>query len=64
MARYTGSACSTLPTEGIKLYLKGERCYSDKCQLHEGSMLPDSKQKQEEVEYGLQLRKSKSQKIV
>ncbi|MBI4703823.1 MAG: 30S ribosomal protein S4 [Deltaproteobacteria bacterium] len=31
MARYTGPACKLCRREGMKLYLKGERCLSDKC---------------------------------
>ena len=31
MSRYTGSVCKLCRTEGEKLYLKGARCYSDKC---------------------------------
>ena len=30
MARYTDSVCRLCRREGIKLYLKGERCYSEK----------------------------------
>jgi len=31
MARYTGPVCKLCRREGMKLYLKGERCYSEKC---------------------------------
>jgi small subunit ribosomal protein S4 len=31
MARYTGPVCRLCRREGIKLYLKGDRCYSEKC---------------------------------
>lgn len=31
MARYTGAACRRCRRENLKLYLKGDRCYSDKC---------------------------------
>src|ERR1700728_4917134 len=31
MARYIGPVCRLCRREGMKLYLKGERCYSDKC---------------------------------
>lgn len=31
MARYTGAVCRMCRREGAKLFLKGERCYSDKC---------------------------------
>lgn len=31
MARYTGPACKLCRREGLKMFLKGERCFSDKC---------------------------------
>ncbi len=31
MARYTGPVCKLCRREGLKLFLKGERCFSDKC---------------------------------
>src|SRR6202012_5508294 len=31
MARYVGPVCKLCRREGMKLYLKGERCYSEKC---------------------------------
>lgn len=31
MARYTGAVCRFCRREGVKLFLKGERCYTDKC---------------------------------
>lgn len=31
MARYTGPVCKLCRREGDKLFLKGERCYTDKC---------------------------------
>ena len=33
MARYTGPVCRLCRREGEKLFLKGERCYSDKCSI-------------------------------
>ena len=33
MARYTGAVCRQCRREGQKLFLKGERCYSDKCAI-------------------------------
>lgn len=33
MARYTGPVCRLCRREGIKLFLKGERCYSDNCAI-------------------------------
>ena len=63
MARYTGATCRLCRREGTKLFLKGQRCYSqDKCALgnHPGArkgapgMHPTSRKKQSE--YGMQLR--------
>jgi small subunit ribosomal protein S4 len=31
MARYTGADCRQCRREGEKLFLKGDRCYTDKC---------------------------------
>ena len=31
MARYTGASCRQCRREGMKLFLKGERCHTDKC---------------------------------
>ena len=33
MARYTGPVCKLCRREGMKLFLKGERCYTDKCSV-------------------------------
>ncbi|MEA1939266.1 MAG: 30S ribosomal protein S4 [Candidatus Caldatribacteriota bacterium] len=40
MARYTGPACKLCRREGVKLFLKGDRCYSDKCPIEKGAALP------------------------
>jgi small subunit ribosomal protein S4 len=34
MARYIGPVCKLCRREGMKLFLKGERCYTDKCSVH------------------------------
>lgn len=34
MARYTDAVCRLCRREGVKLYLKGDKCYSDKCFPH------------------------------
>ena len=33
MARYTGPVCRLCRREGVKLFLKGDRCYSGKCAI-------------------------------
>ncbi|HCC00413.1 MAG TPA: 30S ribosomal protein S4, partial [Ruminococcaceae bacterium] len=40
MARYTDSVCKLCRREGQKLFLKGERCYSDKCSVGRRSYPP------------------------
>ncbi len=40
MARYTGPVCRLCRREGEKLFLKGERCYSDKCSFSNRSYAP------------------------
>ncbi|MGC9348584.1 MAG: 30S ribosomal protein S4 [Anaerolineae bacterium] len=40
MARYTGPVCKLCRREGLKLYLKGEKCYSEKCPFERRSYPP------------------------
>ena len=40
MARYTGASCRMCRRENLKLFLKGERCYSDKCSFERRSYAP------------------------
>ncbi|HFQ88940.1 MAG TPA: 30S ribosomal protein S4 [Desulfobulbus sp.] len=40
MARYTGATCRMCRRENLKLFLKGERCYSDKCSFERRSFAP------------------------
>lgn len=40
MARYRGAACRQCRREKLKLFLKGERCYSDKCAFERRSYAP------------------------
>ncbi len=40
MARYTGPACRRCRRENLKLYLKGDRCYSDKCSFERRAFGP------------------------
>ena len=58
MARYTDSVCRLCRREGQKLFLKGERCYSEKCALVRRSYAPgDHGQGRKKVsEYGVQTR--------
>lgn len=59
MARYTESVCRLCRREGIKLYLKGNRCYADKCALERRQYAPGQhgqRRRGKVSEYGLQLR--------
>ncbi len=58
MARYTGAVCRQCRREGQKLFLKGERCYSDKCAFDRRSYVPGQhgQSRKKVSEYGLQLR--------
>lgn len=68
MARYTESVCRLCRREGEKLYLKGDRCYSDKCSFTKRSYAPgqhgQAAARKKRSEYGLQLReKQKARRI-
>jgi small subunit ribosomal protein S4 len=58
MARYTGAVCKLCRREGQKLFLKGERCYTDKCGIARRSYAPGQhgQDRKKTSEYGLQLR--------
>lgn len=58
MARYTGAVCRLCRREGQKLFLKGERCYSDKCSVGIRGYAPGQhgQGRKKSSEYGLQLR--------
>ncbi|MBC5787966.1 MULTISPECIES: 30S ribosomal protein S4 [Clostridiaceae] len=58
MARYTGAVCRLCRREGKKLFLKGERCYSDKCAVSRREYAPGQhgQSRKKVSEYGLQLR--------
>lgn len=58
MARYTEASCRLCRREGQKLFLKGERCYTNKCSIGKREYAPGQhgQQKKKMSEYGLQLR--------
>ena len=58
MARYTGSVCRICRRETMKLYLKGDRCYSDKCAVERRNYPPGQhgQGRSKFSDYGLQLR--------
>ncbi len=66
MARYTGPVCRLCRREGVKLFLKGERCYSNKCAIEKRNYAPGQhgQRRSKQSEYGLQLReKQKARRI-
>jgi len=59
MARYKDAVCRFCRREGTKLYLKGDRCYSNKCALDRKTYAPGQHgqgRNRKPTEYGLQLR--------
>lgn len=64
MARYTGPSCKLCRREGQKLYLKGDRCYSDKCALNRRQTAPGQHgaKKGKLSGYGTQLREKQKVK--
>lgn len=64
MARYTGADCRLCRREGSKLFLKGDRCYSDKCAVERRPYPPGEagKKRIKESEYRTQLREKQKTK--
>lgn len=58
MARYTDAKCRLCRREGSKLYLKGDRCYTDKCAVARRAYAPGQhgQGRKKMSEYGIQLR--------
>ena len=67
MARYIGPVCRQCRREGMKLFLKGERCHSEKCAIEKRNFIPGQHGKDRAkkiVGYGLQLReKQKARRV-
>lgn len=66
MGRYLGPKCRLCRREGMKLFLKGERCYSVKCPIEKKQALPPgehgAKGRGRLSDYGLQLREKQKLK--
>ncbi|MDX9785323.1 MAG: 30S ribosomal protein S4 [Desulfobacterales bacterium] len=65
MARYTGSVCRLCRRENLKLFLKGDRCYSDKCAFDRRSYAPGQhgqNRRGKISDYGIQLREKQKVK--
>lgn len=59
MARYNGPVCRLCRREGMKLFLKGERCHTEKCAIEKRNFAPGQHGKDRKakiVGYGIQLR--------
>jgi len=64
LARYTGSVCRLCRRENLKLFLKGERCYTDKCAIERRSYPPGQhgQGRPKFSEYSVQLREKQKVK--
>lgn len=65
MARYTDPVCRLCRREGMKLFLKGTKCFSDKCPIEKRNFAPGQHgkdRKSKVVGYGLQLREKQKTK--
>ena len=64
MANYTGSVCRLCRREGLKLFLKGERCFQEKCAIEKRAYAPGQhgKRRIKTIGYGLQLREKQKVK--
>ena len=64
MSRYKDEQCRICRREGQKLFLKGERCYSDKCSINRRNYAPgqNGQKKAKLSEYGTQLREKQKTK--
>jgi small subunit ribosomal protein S4 len=68
MARYTGSVCKLCRREGLKLFLKGERCVSDKCAIDRRNYTPGqhgpNPRRRKPSDYSVQLREKQKVKRI
>lgn len=65
MARYRDSACRLCRREGLKIFLKGDRCYSDKCAFERRGYAPGDHgqmRRKQHSDYGVQLREKQKLK--
>jgi small subunit ribosomal protein S4 len=67
LARYTSAVCRLCRREGIKLFLKGSKCFTDKCPIEKRNFAPGQHGKDRKakiVGYGLQLREKQKTKRI
>jgi len=64
LARYTKSACRLCRRENLKLFLKGERCYTEKCAIDRRNYAPGQhgQNRRKFSDYGAQLREKQKVK--
>jgi len=65
LARYTDSSCRLCRREGLKLFSKGDRCYSEKCSFERRDYVPGDHgqaHKKQRSDYGVQLREKQKLK--
>lgn len=66
MARYTSNKCKLCRREGMKLFLKGQRCFSDKCSLSRRDYPPGvhAQKRTKVTDYGVHLREKQKLKRI
>jgi small subunit ribosomal protein S4 len=68
MARYTGPVCRLCRRDGVKLFLKGAKCFTEKCPVEKRNFAPgqhgQSKKVKKLVGYGQQLREKQKAKRI
>ncbi len=66
MARYTGASCRQCRREGMKLFLKGDRCYTDKCAIVKRNYAPGQhgQGRKKLSDHGIQLREKQKVKRI
>ncbi len=67
MARYTGPVCKLCRREGQKLFLKGQKCYTEKCPVDRrayppGQHGPEQARRRKQSDYAVQLREKQKVK--
>ena len=66
MARYTGPVCKLCRRQGVKLFLKGERCFGPKCAIERRNYPPGphGQRRRKMSEYGAQLREKQKARAI
>lgn len=66
MGRYSGSVCRLCRREGMKLYLKGEKCYTEKCPVHKRPAPPGMHgvSRRKPSEFGVRLREKQKMRRI